>query len=399
MVEVRSTKFTTIMLSVLIAIFVLGFLYARVITLRSLRIQFEEKNQIITELTGAQEDQAELLDQINMYRDGLYALNLLLEARKNVMSGSDPENPYLVFNFTTVLNDLRQLLPRDSRVTKFQVNNKGLVTLPIESVDYASLGRVLKSFKDSSYNVVNRDENIYSPKIFEVVKIPSGAQRTEKQTTIGWRKYVENIYSFVLQAELNSDFWKNPMPYPDVDPHAYYAQAIRDLTIAGTIEGYPDGYFRPNNAMNRAEFFKVALFEFLSNDTISIEEYKRYIDLSEKDWHYQYIQLASQMGIAEGDEVGRFHPDQTISRVEALKTILTIFEVDLESEAEEDDDEDEPIVLPFVDIAEDSDSYSIIKAAFKEGLLEHAGEKLQPGLPVSRAEVSYWVWKLKFDYL
>jgi hypothetical protein len=401
--KLKQSKILTVTLGILIGVFVILYGYLRLGVLGPLKADFEIGNKKIEELKSAQQNNTDLLDQINAYRDGLYALNLVLEARKNVISGSDADNPYLVYDFTQVLNDLRRLLPRDARVTKFQVNNKGLITVPIESVDYASLGRVLKSFKDKSYNVQITGEESTDP-MFAEVKIPSGAQRTPRQITEGWSTYFENIYSFILQADLNPEFWQNPMPYPDVDSHSYYAQAIRDLTIAGSIEGYPDGLFRPDQAINRAEFFKVALFEFLSNNTISIDEYKQYIDLSEKDWHYQYIQLASQMGIAEGDEVGRFHPDQEISRIEALKTILTIFEVEIPAidnlnGSEQIEKDAKPLILPFTDINPQDAIYPVVRAAIDNGLLDNLKDKLNPDQPVTRAEVAYWAWKLKFDFL
>ncbi len=402
-VRLKESKATTILLGSFIVIFLLSLFYIRFFTIRPLRNVYAENETTIEELTASQADQAELLDQISVYRDGLYVLNLILEARKEVISGSDPDNPYLVFDFNQVLDDLRQLLPRDAKVTKFQVNNKGLVTLPIESIDYASLGRVLRSFKDKSFNLLNEEDNIVSPKIFEEVKIPSGAQHAIKKSVSG---KVNNVYSFVLQAQLNPEFWQNPMPYPDVNPYIYYAQAIRDLTVAGTIEGYADGNFKPMQTINRAEFFKVVLFEFLSNEVISIDEYKRYVDLSDDDWHYQYIQLASQMGVAEGDEVGRFHPDQEISRMEALKTILKVFNVEISDPNTEEDTEDgeeldkEPfIAVPFTDVARDDKSFPTVLAAYQNGLMDNVGQKLQPNLPVTRFEVAYWVWKLKFDYL
>jgi len=402
-VQSNKLKAATILLGGLIAIFLISLFYIRFITIGPLRNVYAENKATIESLQASQADQSELLDDINVYRDGLYALNLVLEARKEVITGSDPDNPYLVFDFTQVLEDLRQLLPRDARVTKFQINNKGLVSLPIESVDYASLGRVLRSFKDKSFNFLDEEDNIVDPKVFEEVKIPSGAQHAIQK--VG-RTSINDVYSFVIQAKLNPEFWQNPMPYPDVDSHVYYAQAIRDLTVAGTIEGYSDGYFRPLNSINRAEFFKVALFEFLANDIISVEEYKKYIDLSNNDWHYQYIQLASQMGIAEGDEVGRFHPDQEITRIEALKTILAVFDVEIKDPNAEEETEDgeevemKPfIAVPFTDIARDDKNFPVILAAYQNGLLDSIGQKLQPNLPVTRYEVAYWVWRLKFDYL
>lgn len=401
--KTKEPKIATVLLASLIVIFLISLFYIRFITIGPLRKAYAENETVIGELKASQEDQSELLESINVYRDGLYALNLVLEARKQVISGSDPDNPYLVFDFTQVLEDLRQLLPRDARVTKFQVNNKGLLTLPIESVDYASLGRVLRSFKDKSFNFLDEDENIIDPKVFQEVKIPSGAQHAIEKTG---RTSIRDVYSFIIQAKLNPEFWQNPMPYPDVDSHVYYAQAIRDLTVAGTIEGYKDGYFRPLNTINRAEFFKVVLFEFLAKNMISVEDYKRFIDLSEDEWHYQYIQLASQMGIAEGDEVGRFHPDQEITRIEALKTILAVYDIEAKDpnivpEAEDGVEvEKKPfIAVPFTDVARDDKNFPIVLAAYQNGLLDNVGQKLQPNMPVTRYEVAYWVWKLKFDYL
>lgn len=386
MQSVRKLHFNTYLIAALIMIFALAYLVTQFAFYRPLNNDVQAGKARIAELKSQQENQTELVDQISKYRDGLYALNLVLEARKNVISGSDAENPYLVYDFNQVLNDLRRLLPRDARVTKFQVNNKGLVTVPIESIDYASLGRVLKSFKDSE--------------LFSEVKIPSGAQRAPKQVEKGYQRYFEYIYGFTLQAVLDPIFWQNPMPFPDVSASDYFAQAIRDLAIAGTIEGYPDGFFRPDSSINRAEFFKVALFEFLSSDKISISEYKKFIDSSDKDWHYQYIQLASQMGIAEGDEVGRFHPDQTISRAEALKTLFKIFDVKTDQQEPAADGEDvKKFALPFSDIASDSEYYDLIRMASAKGLLDNSGTTFNPTKPVTRAEITYWTWRLKFDYL
>ena len=207
--QTKESKVLSFLLVGLIAVFLISLLYIRLITLRPLRADFAENKASIEVLRESQADQSELLDKINVYRDGLYALNLVLEARKEVISGSDPDNPYLVFDFTQVLEDLRQLLPRDARVTKFQVNNKGLLTLPIESVDYASLGRVLRSFKDKSFNYEDPEENMADPKVFEEVKIPSGAQHSIEKNG---RYSVKDIYSFIIQAQLNPEFWQNPMP-------------------------------------------------------------------------------------------------------------------------------------------------------------------------------------------
>lgn len=376
----QKNRLTVITLAFFLVFYGIGYLGVRLFVLQPLKAEFNSQNQKIEALKKAQTNQSELLDQIKRYRDGLFALNLLLEARKNVLSGTDEKNPYLVFDFTQVLDDLRQILPRDARVLKLQVNNKGLLTIPIESVDYASLGRVLKSFKNSA--------------LFTEVKIPSGVQRMQKKIDRGTYQTIENIYSFVLQAQLDPEFWKNPLPYSDVNPHEYYSQAIRDLTVAGSIEGYPDGTFRPDAPINRAEFFKVALFESLSHDAITVKDYKKYTDLSDKDWPYQYAQLAGKMGFVDEDHEGRFKPEESITRLEALKTIFKIFKMETKTAPKPED------TTPFVeDVSPDDEIYPLIKLAAQQGLLEHLKGHFNRNQPISRAELTYWIWKLKFESL
>ena len=108
------------------------------------------------------------------------------------------------------------------------------------------------------------------------------------------------------------------------------------------------------------------------------------------------------MGIAEGDNVGRFHPDQIVSRIEAIKSILTIFKVEILDPAKEQVDENgnkKPLIMPFQDITSDDKDYPIVLTAVRAGILDNLKLKLDKTQPASRAEIAYWVWKLKFDYL
>ncbi|MFA6520950.1 MAG: S-layer homology domain-containing protein [Candidatus Gracilibacteria bacterium] len=41
--------------------------------------------------------------------------------------------------------------------------------------------------------------------------------------------------------------------FPDVPADAWYAKAVNSLSFNGVISGYPDGTFKPDNNINRAE--------------------------------------------------------------------------------------------------------------------------------------------------
>jgi len=390
-------KLTAILLGTLIAIFALTYLVVNFGMYRPAKAKFDEGTQTLKTLKAEQAGKSELVTQIDEYRQGLYALSLLLDARQNVLSGSNPDNPYFVFDYYQVLQDLRRLLPPSARASQLQVNSKGLITIPIESTSYKMLGFVLRLFKDSD--------------LFTEVKIPAGAQivlstsqpDTATQTDYGFDLPVAPpmpVYTLTLQATLNPDFWKNRIPFADVDPKASYANAIRDLYIAKAIEGYrigDDFLFKPEQAINRAELLKIALFQSLRNDQLDYGEYQQYQDLSQEDWFYKAVQVASKMGVAEGDSTGRFHPEDTTSRLEALKMLLHIFSVPADEPAVTTDQNAEipkPIMNPFSDVSDKDDFYPVIRTGIRNGLFANPNGEFKPEEPVTRAEVAYWTWKL-----
>lgn len=394
----KKIDFTTILFILLILFFSTCWFYAKFFMLHPLQKNLSANIAVLNSLEEAQAGQSSLLEKISKYRDGLYGLNLILEARKEIIKGEDPDNPYLIFDISQLLTDLKTLLPKDARATKFQITPKGLITLPIESVDYASLGRVLKSFKDKTSAVSNDEsKNSSPPAMFSYVMVPAGAQRNFVKTPNGRQEQITSRYSFILQAQLNPEYWKNPMPYPDVEANASYGQAVLELSQVGLIEGYPDGYFKPLEPINRAEFFKIALAEFLDRKVISQKEYELYSNPSIEGWEARYLHFADEMGLESKDKQVSFTPDQNVSRIEALKTILTIF------------NNNNPIVLelrnnegkkyesiPFTDVGQDKEHFELIKTANEKGMFKDADQKFEPDAPVSRAEVAYWIWKIKF---
>ena len=75
----------------------------------------------------------------------------------------------------------------------------------------------------------------------------------------------------------------------------YYSQNIYLLADAGVINGYPDGTFKPDDNITRAEAIKIFSYfsgrgELLSEELLSIP---RFTDVSEDYWAYPAIQEAS----------------------------------------------------------------------------------------------------------
>ncbi|MCG6136106.1 MAG: S-layer homology domain-containing protein [Nostoc sp. LLA-1] len=110
--------------------------------------------------------------------------------------------------------------------------------------------------------------------------------------------------------------------FPDV-PSDYWAEPfINRLAQRNIIAGYPDGTFRPEQAVQRDEFAAMIRQAFDQEPVREIESGSAYEDVPEGYWAEQPIEEAAQQGFMSGDAGGNFRPNQPMSRVEALTTLV-----------------------------------------------------------------------------
>ncbi|MBU0981665.1 S-layer homology domain-containing protein [Patescibacteria group bacterium] len=113
--------------------------------------------------------------------------------------------------------------------------------------------------------------------------------------------------------------------FPDVTESTPYKTAIDWMADNEVIQGYPDGYFRPDKCVSRVEFLKM-LYLTLQTD-ISVPEgtagshyYDYYFsDTDITQWYWPYLNFALSSGTVQGYPDGTFKPAQCVDRVEAIK--------------------------------------------------------------------------------
>ncbi len=90
----------------------------------------------------------------------------------------------------------------------------------------------------------------------------------------------------------------------------------------GFVTGYPDGTFRPDQPITRAEVAAVVarLFEFAEDPSTTVG----FGDLSDEHWARAYIAALSQRGIMVGFNDGNFHPDQPVTRAELAAVVARL---------------------------------------------------------------------------
>ncbi len=103
----------------------------------------------------------------------------------------------------------------------------------------------------------------------------------------------------------------------DVGTADWYYHEIAYLTNRGVMFGYADDTFRGDEAITRAEFAALASrFSAL----VLVDE-NNFSDVSDEHWAAAYINSAVASGWISGYADGTFHPDQSITRAEAVTLV------------------------------------------------------------------------------
>lgn len=99
----------------------------------------------------------------------------------------------------------------------------------------------------------------------------------------------------------------------DISLH-WARQQIESLVTLDLINGYPDGFFRPDQPISRAEFTKILVLA-LRLQLISPSQ-PSFTDAPSDLWAYNYVETAVAAGIVNGVGDGQFAPNREINRSE-----------------------------------------------------------------------------------
>lgn len=105
------------------------------------------------------------------------------------------------------------------------------------------------------------------------------------------------------------------------DYEGHWAQeTIQKWIDEGRTSGYPDGSYKPDNNVTRAEFVKMVngIIDFDGNGNAS------YTDVPSAEWYYDYVGVAQEIGYIAGYPGGEFRPNDYITREQAASILSRI---------------------------------------------------------------------------
>lgn len=131
------------------------------------------------------------------------------------------------------------------------------------------------------------------------------------------REEAAALFYRLLTPESRAQYDTEDCPFPDVESTRWSRPAIAALANAGLVKGYPDGTFRPAGSITRAEFAAITA-RFDSEPLPDGED--RFPDIK-NHWAREEINRAAARGWVEGYPDGTFRPDTPITRAEATALI------------------------------------------------------------------------------
>ncbi len=175
--------------------------------------------------------------------------------------------------------------------------------------------------------------------------------------------------------------------FPDVSSSNEHHAAISSLVEQGILQGYEDGTFKPDQAVNRAEALKIFLMGMgLPVDSASSAGLL-FNDVTLSDWYAPYVGTAVTEGIVQGYSDNHFKPEQTVNRAEAMKMLVLAAGLSLNP----------PSAQPFADVSVDAWYSAYAEYARVQNIIPPQTDGLWHGEEaMTRGELAEMVYRLQW---
>lgn len=250
------------------------------------------------EYTSANDGREKFVWTINEHVSNFSRVQLSYQLRLRDDARTSKDN-YFYTNFSATLT------PKDSKgnTGSNQTFDRPRVTFGADA-DYLL---PILNLKKAAPKLNTRDHFAY------VQGYPDGTVKPAGSIT---RAEVAAILFRLMDADSRSLYYSTASGFRDVDSTKWYNTYVATLNNAGVITDSRTGYFRPNDAITRAELAAM-LAQFAEKKSAAIY----FSDVSAGYWAANAIALTANLGWINGYPDGTFGPDKTVTRAELMAMV------------------------------------------------------------------------------
>ncbi len=145
---------------------------------------------------------------------------------------------------------------------------------------------------------------------------------------------MKKMYSVVVLFLLIFANTTTAKTFPDVGNTEIYKKGIEYLASINILHGHPDGTFKPQETLNRAEMMKIIAEGsaiYYGQEASIFDAYQNqncFPDVPTGRWYTKYICYGKANGWVEGYQDGNFRPNRVVSFVEGLKITYQGFDLE-----------------------------------------------------------------------
>ena len=181
--------------------------------------------------------------------------------------------------------------------------------------------------------------------------------------------------------------------YTDMNENHWAYHSIKFLTEVGVVVGYPDGSYKPDIPVTRAEFASMAI-KALGQESTNVAQEIHFNDVTPEFWAYDIIQKAVYFDLIPDAKGESYRPFDSVTRAEAINIAVNALTTNQISQQKADDI-----------ISKSYEDYTqmpawFLMAAAKAHVLDlvvvmpgHEG-KMEANRPANRAEVAEILYKM-----
>lgn len=187
----------------------------------------------------------------------------------------------------------------------------------VTSVKMTSDQKVYAGWKQNAQNTDATIPDLEMEEHFAYIAgYEDGTFRPDNKIT---REETASMIYRVLKSDVRKDNYLVNNGFADTTGNEWSNDAISTLSNMRIIKGKPGNRFAPKDNITRAEFVSI-ITRFIENDNVSSDAQVDFYDIN-GHWAKKDIKKAASLGWITGRGDGAFHPDDPITRAEAV-TIL-----------------------------------------------------------------------------